>query len=231
MTESKDLAVLGGVLVLGSVMAFATAGYTSTWLVPVAIESVVASVVFLAWGIGILLYLSVRVVWSRIHSNHRNLSVPGRRLLTWRSVIALAVLSIILLSALFVVLYQETRLVACFGCGLHPVISTSPSCAVVNSSCEITLLNTGDGNAQAIACSFQSRGAPEGSNVTAQAPTIMGVLSYKTGGPAITITIPAAGSVVVYCSGYSGYLKSGAQVDGAVQTSDGFEDPFSTVWH
>jgi hypothetical protein len=71
MTVTKNLAVLGGVLLLAGVIAFAFAGYFSTWSPPATYGSVIASGVLILWGIGILLYLSVRIVWLRTHSRPR----------------------------------------------------------------------------------------------------------------------------------------------------------------
>lgn len=68
MTVTKNLAVLGGVLLLGGVVALAFAGFFSTWSLPATHWSVIASGVLLLWGIGILSYLLARVVWFRIHS-------------------------------------------------------------------------------------------------------------------------------------------------------------------
>jgi hypothetical protein len=158
-------------------------------------------------------------------------NAPTAKAAHFKRNLAIAVgLCIVLVFATLTIIGYFT-LVGCFGCGLHPVVSTNPLCSVANKSCEILLLNTGDVNAQAIGCTFQSRGAPGSSNATVEAFTVEGVLSYKTGGPAITIFIPAGGSVTVYCSGYSGYLEPGVQVDGAVQTADGNNNPFSTTWH
>lgn len=221
MTDSRDLAVLGGVLLLGSVMAFAFAGYSSTWSVPAAEESVVTSGVLLAWGIGILLYLSVGVVWSRIHSNRRDTLVPGRRPVTWRSVGIIAVVSLVLLSAFFVFLYQETNLVGCFGCGTNgSVYINGATCYAASRSCRIVLFNIGASDRQVVGCFWADPNTGRIlSNGTLYVNDTAPPLNPSTIHP---YTVPARGTANAYCLDFAATPTVGAWVVPGVKEAGGY---------
>lgn len=157
---------------------------------------------------------------------------PGKSRHHLTNLVFVVILSLILIVAALVVIGYSFRLTGCFGCSTNSLVSTGPiSCGVTNKSCEVVLMNVGNTNAQVVGCSFQSANAPGGPNGTSEAFTITGVLTYKTGGPAITMFIPAGSSETVYCSGYSGWLEAGAPVNGNVQTATGDLDAFSGYWH
>jgi hypothetical protein len=221
VTDSRELTILGGVLVLGSVIAFAFAGYSSTWSVPTSSESIVTSGVLLVWGIIILLYLSVGVVWSRIHPKRRDASVPGRRPLTWRSVGILAVLSLVLLSAFFVFLYQETNSVGCFGCGTQAAVYINgATCYAASGTCRIVLLNDGASDMQVVGCFWAD---PNTGRVLSNGTLYINDTAPPLN-PSVThpYTVSARATVTAYCLDFAGTPTVGSWVVPGVKEAGGY---------
>jgi hypothetical protein len=221
VNDSRNLAILGGALVTSSVIAFAFAGYFSTWSVPDAIESVTVSGVLLAWGTGILLYMSVGVVWSRIRIKHQSGLARASRILTWRSVGVIAVLSLVLLSAFFVLLYQETHLVGCFGCGPNAAVYINgASCYAASRSCQIVLINIGSSDRQLVGCFWTDPNTGRTlSNGTLLVNDTAHPLNPSAANP---YTVPARGTVTAYCLGYVGTPTVGAWVVPGVKEAGGY---------
>jgi hypothetical protein len=210
---------LGGVLVLGSVIAFAFAGDFSTVSVPASFESVVTSAVLLAWGIVILLYLSVGFVWQRIHSKRHNAPVPGRRPLTWRSVGILSVLSLVLLSA-FAVLVAGSW-VGCFGCGTQAAVYINgATCYAASRSCRIVLYNDGAWDRQVVGCFWAD---PNTGRVLSN-----GTLYVNDTAPPLNpsvmhpYTVPARATVIAYCLDFAGTPTVGSWVVPGVKEAGGY---------
>jgi hypothetical protein len=206
---------------MGSVISFAIAGYSSTWSLPTSIELSTVGLVLLVWGVGFLVYPAAGVFWSRIRRKPRSTPVPGVRPMTWRMLAILGLLSVVALSAFFVILEQETQQVGCFACGVQAATYiNAASCYADSRSCRIVLVNIGSSDRQVVGCFWAD---PNTGRILSN-----GTLLINDTAPPLKpsashpYTVHAQGTVSAYCLDYMGTPNTGARVVPGVKEAGGY---------
>lgn len=130
------------------------------------------------------------------------------------------VLAVIAVAAVSFVFYLSTlTLYGCFGCGGSASVTAEPlSCVAVNSTCNISLTNDGNGNAWADGCYF-AKGSQN----------VPGSLADSSGKTGYAVEVQAGQSVTVQCTD-SVSPASGSSAAGYVQLTNDFSVAFASIW-